>query len=77
MSNQYKSFYFNDILNKIDHVALDAMMVPAVVMKMNGEPMTLAELSAHNSLIAMHNEGVREMANRLKDKLVEDEDNDG
>ena len=77
MKSPYTQITLQDALHIIDNVALDAMMTPAIVMKMNGEPMTLAELSAHNSLIAMHNEGVREMANRLKDKLAEDEDNDG
>ena len=76
MANEYKSLYLKDVLHVIDHVAVESMMTPAIVMKVNGENMTLAELSAHNSLVAMHNEGVRELANRLKDKLTEEESDD-
>lgn len=73
MANQYKSFYLHDLLDLIDHVAVDIMMVPCFSGKFNGETMTLAEISNHNSLIAMHNEGVRELARMLKEKLSEDE----
>ena len=76
MANDYKSIYLKELLPVIDKVAVDAMMTPCVVMKMNGESMTLAEISNHNSLVAMHNEGVRELANRLKDKLTEEESDD-
>lgn len=76
MANDYKSIYLKELLPIIDKVAVDAMMTPCVVMKMNGESMTLAEISNHNSLIAMHNEGIREMALRLKEELMKEDDDD-
>lgn len=77
MSNSYKSFYLRDILNTIDRVAVDIMMVPCFgEKKPDGTLATLAEISNHNSLIAMHNEGIREMAKMLKDALQGEEDTD-
>ena len=67
MANQYKSFYLNDIEATIDQVAVDIMMVPSFSeKKQDGTFATLTELANHNSMIAMHNEGVREMAKMLK-----------
>ncbi len=77
MANSFKSFYLEDIEKIINRVALANMMTPAIVMKMGGEQLTLTELSSHNSLVAMHNEGVREMADRLIEALREDGETDG
>lgn len=75
MANEYKSFYLKDVEDIIDRVAVDIMMVPVFSeKKSDGTLATLSEISAHNSLIAMHNEGIREMAKMLKDALRGDED---
>ena len=77
MANQYKSFYLSDIVSVIDRVAVDIMMVPVFSEKKpDGTLATLTEISNHNSLIAMHNEGVREMAKMLKDELTKEADGD-
>ena len=76
MANEYKSLYLKDVLTTIDEVAVDTMMVPCFSAKFNGETMTLAEISNHNSLVAMHNEGIREMAKMLKIKLCEEDKDD-
>lgn len=77
MANEYKSFYLKDILNRIDEVAVDIMMVPCFSEKKpDGTLATLAEVSNHNSLIAMHNEGIREMAKMLKARLAQEDEND-
>ena len=76
MANEFKSFYLKDVLNTIDAVAMDAMMTPMFAMnkKPDGTMMTLSEISAYNSLVSAHNEGVHEMAAQLKAKLAEDDD---
>ena len=77
MANSFKSFYLEDIEKIVNRVALANMMTPASVMKLGGEQLTQTELSSHNSLVAMHNEGVREMADRLIEALREDGETDG
>ena len=76
MANEYKSLYLKDVLNRIDAVAMDAMMTPMFAMckKQDGTIMTLSEISAYNSLVSAHNEGIHEMAAQMKAKLAEDED---
>ena len=65
------------LMELIDREALDILMVPAFsVKKPNGEMSTITEVAAHNSLISMHNEGVRELAKILKADLVKAEDGD-
>ena len=63
----------------INRVAMRCMMTPAIIAqkKLNGETMNFAEMNAYNSAISLHNEGVKEMAERLKDALkVSDPDDD-
>lgn len=76
MANEYKSLYLKDVLNKIDAVAMEAMMTPmfAISKKLDGTVMTLSEISAYNSLVSAHNEGIHEMAAQMKVKLAEDDD---
>lgn len=77
MSNGYTSIILKDLVPLIEEVALDAMMTPGFEgLKIHGEKMTMAELSHHNSLVAMHNEGVREMALILVRKLTEEDGDD-
>lgn len=65
------------LIDLINTDALDIMMVPAFsVKKPNGEMSTITEVAAHNSLISMHNEGVRELAKILKADLTRTEDGD-
>ena len=75
MANDYKTFYLKDILPIIDQVSIDIMMVPCFSEKKpDGTLASIGEVSNHNSLIAMHNEGIREMAKMLKAKLMEEEE---
>ena len=77
MADDYKSYYLKDLIPIIDRVAVDIMMVPMFSEKKpDGTLATLAEVSNHNSLIAMHNEGVREMAKMLKIALVDGDTDD-
>ena len=58
----------------IDAVTLDCMMTPSFAMKkLDGTVASLTEMSHYNTLVSMHNEGVREMGRRLKEKLLEDD----
>ena len=61
----------HDLIALINEVALQCMMTPSfgTMKKIDGTPMTLAEISNYNSLIGIHNEGAKEMAERLKDAL--------
>lgn len=78
MASNYKSFYLSDIETIIDRVAMDIMMVPVFSEKKpDGTLATPTEISIHNGQIAMHNEGVREMAKMLKAALHEEAEDDG
>ena len=76
MANEYKSFYLKDIEDIIDHAAMFTMQMPIFRQdkKLDGTLMTLIEMSNHNSLVAVHNEGVRELAMMLKRVLRGDEE---
>ena len=77
MANQYKSFYLSDIVSTIDRVAVESLMCPCLEnKKADGTQMTLVEVSSYNSLVAWHNEGVRELANQLKEALTKEENDD-
>ena len=74
MANEYKSIYLKDMIPLIDAVTLDCMMTPALTMKkLDGTVASLTEMSHYNTLVSMHNKGVREMGRRLKEKLLEDD----
>ena len=78
MGNEYKSWYMKDLIPIIEHTALDIMGDPILyVRKNNGTVMTPAEVASHNSLIAMHNDGIRELAHTLIVTLAKDGDDDG
>ena len=63
-----------ELVSLIDSAALEIMMVPAFSEKRpDGVMATLGEISAHNSLIAIYNDGIRTMAQWLKDALNPDE----
>ena len=65
----------DELLSIIDRTALECMMTPVIHGKnLKGDPMSMAEIANYNSLISMNNEGIRDMANRLKDCLARDED---
>ena len=70
MDNTDISFSLDYILHIIDAVALDAMMTPTTDVMRNSEKFTLAEVANYNSLIAMNNDGVRDLAMRLKDEFT-------
>lgn len=77
MANEYKSIYLKDLIMTITSIALDSMMTPCLEnKKTDGTQMTLSEISAYNSLVAWHNEGVHELANNLIEKLMKGDDDD-
>lgn len=74
MNNPYKSYNLKDLVPIIDRVAMDNMLTPAFAQKKpDGMVATLAEVSNHNSLAAMFNDGIRTMALRLEEELDDDE----
>ena len=78
MADDYKSFHLKDLIPIINAAVLDCMMTPSFgnMKKIDGTGMTLAEISAYNSLISVHNEGARELADRLKDALTKEDEDD-
>lgn len=78
MADEYKSFYLKDLIPIINAAVLECMMTPSFgnMKKIDGTGMSLAEISAYNSLISIHNEGARELAGRLKEKLTEGDEDD-
>ena len=77
MASDYKSIYLKDLLPIIDNVAVENMVQPVFSgKKSDGTYMTMAEISNQNSLSAMHNEGIREMALMLKNRLLKEDEDD-
>ena len=77
MASEYRQIYIKDLIPIIEDMAIEIMMTPSFSgLKADKTDMTLAEISAHNSLVSMHNEGVREMARMLIEALTK-EDDDG
>lgn len=74
MSDPYKNIFAKDLLPLIDEVALDAMRVPVFSSKFDEREMTIHEISYHNGMVAMHNDGVRAMALLLKSRIEDGED---
>lgn len=80
--DEYKPIYLKELLSLIDNTAVDTMMCPMGVAdyKSNGFE-SVENVARMNSDIAWHNEGVRDMASRLKAGLIgellgEDEEDD-
>lgn len=74
MNNPYKTFSLKDLIPIIDRVAMDNMLEPVFTQKKpDGLMATLAEVSNHNSLSAMFNDGIRTMALRLEEELDRDD----
>ena len=77
MANEYKSFYLSDLVAIIERTALDIMGDPIVSgKKPDGAMMSPAEIANQNSLIAMHNSGIRELASTLVITLAKEGEND-
>ena len=75
MASDY--IYMKDLFPIIDQVAVENMAQPVFGgKKTDGTEMTMAEIANRNSLIALHNEGIREMTLMLKDRLIKGEDPD-
>lgn len=71
---EYKTIYLKDLFQLIDSVAINCMMIPLSVENRHAE---MDKVSRINNDIAWNNEGVRDMAMRLKDALLgEDEQDD-
>ena len=81
MADDYKSSYLKDLIQIIEHTALDLLSSPVMnAKKQDGTYMTMAEVANQNSLIAMENSGIKLMATALIDQLTgagKDADPDG
>lgn len=78
MAGKYDSFYRDDIERMIRETALECMMDPLMDgKKIDGTGMTIVEIQHRNSLIAMNNAGVKDLADRLIERLNEPEKSDG
>ena len=73
MDNDYKSFYLKDLISLIDRVAIETMMPPHVAAGANASGMW----TENNACVAIFNEGVRNMVIRLREVLLEEEDDNG
>jgi hypothetical protein len=77
-NNEYATFYLKDLTQIIEHVALDLMSDPIMAgKKADGTLMNMAEVANQNSLIAMNNAGIAEMARQLIVTLAKEADPDG
>ena len=77
-NNEYTTFYLKDLIPIIEHVALDLMSDPIMAgKKADGTLMNMAEVANQNSLIAMNNAGIAEMARQLIVTLSKEADPDG
>jgi len=73
MGSDYKNWYLKDLIPIIEHVAMDLMSDPVMGgKKADGTIMTLTEIANQNSLIAMNNAGIRQMASTLIITLAKD-----
>ena len=71
MADDYRSFYLKDLVQIIEHTALDLMSAPVLVgKKHDGTYMTMAEVANQNSMIAMENSGIKLMATALLEQLT-------
>ena len=71
MADDYKSFYLKELIQTIEHTALDLMSAPVLAgRKHDGTYMTIAEVANQNSLIAMENSGIKLMATALIEQLT-------
>lgn len=57
--NKYHSFYFSELKDKINEVALESMYVPDMS----------DDQDENNAKVAVYNAGIRDMANSLIDAL--------
>ena len=77
-NNEYATFYLKDLTQIIEHVALDLMSDPIMAgKKADGTLMNMAEVANQNSLIALNNAGIAEMARQLSVTLAKEADPDG
>ena len=77
-NNEYATFYLKDLTQIIEHVALDLMSDPIMAgKKADGTLMNMAEVANQNSMIAMNNAGIAEMARQLIVTLAKEADPDG
>ena len=71
MADDYRSFYLKDLVQIIEHTALDLMSAPMLGWKRHdGTYMTVAEVVNRNSMIAMENSGIKMMATALLEQLT-------
>lgn len=73
MQNEFKTFYLRDLLLLIDRVAMECMMCPRGASHLDD----MDNVVQINSNIAWNNEGVRDLATRLKDELNREDGTDG
>ena len=74
----YHSFQLVDLIQLIEHTAMDLMGDPIVGgIKADKTAKTMAEVSYENCMIANHNAGIAEMARQLIVILSKEADDDG
>lgn len=74
----FHSYQLNELIPIIEHTALDLQGEPVTAgRKQDGAIMTMAEVSYQNSMIAMYNSGISEMARQLIVVLSKEDDPDG
>ena len=74
----YHNYTLNDLIQIIEHTALDLMGDPIIGgVKSDKTVKTMAEVSYENCLIANHNAGIADMARQLIVVLSKEADPDG
>ena len=70
MADDYKSFYLKDLVQIIEHTALDLLNEPIFGgKKADGTLMNAVEVAQQNSMTAVYNSGIRLLARLLIEQL--------
>ena len=70
MADDYKSFYLKDLVQIIEHTALDLLNEPIFGgKKADGTLMNAVEVAQQNSMTAVYNSGIRLLARVLIEQL--------
>lgn len=80
MNNPYKTYILSDLIQIIEHAALDLLNEPIFGgKKADGTLMNAVEVAQQNSMTAIYNSGIRLMARVLIEELTDEgkEDDSG
>lgn len=72
MVNRYKQFALRDLEEMIRTIVMDSMMVPLVL----GNPERHDEIMDYNTMVAMYNDGLRNLADQLINRLNTPDESD-